>query len=124
MIDCWREAAQTQQAGKHFQNIYRMRSAFFTVRPSLKILQGFAEHVPQSIRVHVSPSLQYSSGSKIVVAERSASVIIQRRSPALVVYADRMRNPCCTENSFSCLSASDTSPQSPRSCRFKNSSGS
>ena len=85
MIDRWREAAQTQPAGKHVQNIYRMRSAFFTVRPFLKVLQGFAEHFPESIRVYISHSLQYSSGSKIVVALRSASVIIQIRSPALVV---------------------------------------
>src|SRR5438094_10157033 len=49
----------------------------------------------------------------MIVAERSASVSTQIRSPALVVYAERMRNPCSTDTSFSCLSASGTSPQSP-----------
>src|SRR6266700_3233140 len=52
------------------------------------------------------PSDQYSSGTNMIVAERSASVSTQIRSPALMVYADRMRNPCSTATSFSCLSAS------------------
>ena len=59
------------------------------------------------------PCDQYSSGSMRIVAERSASVRIQILSPALVVYADRMRNPCSTASSFSRLSSSGTSPQSP-----------
>src|SRR5437879_276276 len=67
---------------------------------------------------------QYSLGSNRVVELRSASVIIQIFSPALVVYADTIRNPCSTENSFSCLSASGTSPQSPLTCRSRNSAGS
>src|SRR5215831_7689556 len=70
------------------------------------------------------PCDQYSSGNMRIVAERSASVRIQILSPALVVYADRMRNPCSTESSFSCLSASGTSPQSPLTCRSRNSAGS
>src|SRR5262249_32863300 len=53
-----------------------------------------------------------------------ASVRIQILSPALVVYADRMRNPCSTDSSFSCLSVSGTSPQSPLTCLSKNSAGS
>jgi hypothetical protein len=66
---------------------------------------------------------QYSSGNMRIVAERSASVSIHIVSPALVVYADRMRNPCSTERSFSCLSASGTSPQSPLTCRSRKTSG-
>src|SRR6266571_4705913 len=67
---------------------------------------------------------QYSLGSKIVVTLRSASVIIQIFSPALVVYADRMRNPCLTDNAFSRLASSETSPQSPFTCLSRNSRGS
>src|SRR6267378_4283802 len=67
---------------------------------------------------------QYSSGNRMLVAERSASVRIHSLSPALVVYADKMRNPCSTATSFSCLSASGTSPQSPLTCRSRNAAGS
>src|SRR5262249_40230979 len=38
--------------------------------------------------------------------------------------ADRMRNPCSTDSSFSCLSASGTFFQSPLTCRSRNSAGS
>src|SRR5262245_25905604 len=60
----------------------------------------------------------------MIVAERSVSVRIHSLSPALVVYADRMRNPCSTDSSFSCLSASGTSPQSPLTCLSRNAAGS
>jgi hypothetical protein len=46
---------------------------------------------------------QYSSGSKIVVLVRSASVIIQIRSPLVSLYADKMRKPSRTASSFSLL---------------------
>ena len=39
---------------------------------------------------------QYSAGSRIVVADRSASVMIQMRTPVLRRYAERMRSKMLT----------------------------
>src|ERR687886_2114183 len=56
---------------------------------------------------------QYSLGRSTVVAERSASVIIQNFMPEREWYADNSRNRSPSEYSFSCLSSASTSPQSP-----------
>src|ERR1700688_1953927 len=67
---------------------------------------------------------QYSSGRReVVVALRSASVIIQNFTPVLSVYADSRRNPWTRPNSFSAMSSSESSPQSPGRCRCRNVSG-
>src|SRR5215471_16464025 len=59
------------------------------------------------LRNHCGSSKSIRTGAgpfyydRMIVADRSASVSTQIRSPALVVYADRMRNPCSTDTSFS-----------------------
>jgi hypothetical protein len=53
---------------------------------------------------HVRACAPYASGQKMIVAERPASVSPSIRSPALVVYADSMRNPGSTAPSFACFS--------------------
>ena len=63
---------------------------------------------------------QYSSGNRIVVAERSASLMTQILVPVRSVYAESGRNPCSSENSFSLRSPSLRSPQSPAACRVRN----
>jgi hypothetical protein len=56
----------------------------------------------KSCRATTSPALarcprQYSSGSKIQVDERPASVITQILTPVLRLYTDISRNPCSSE---------------------------
>jgi len=56
--------------------------------------------------------IQYSSGREIVVMLRSASVITQSRSPALVQYEEKRRSPFSRESPFAFQSSAQTSPQS------------
>ncbi len=67
--------------------------------------------------------VQYSSGKRIVVAERSASVMTQILVPSASRYAERMRSPSLIANSFSALSSSSSSPQSPAACRTRKGRG-
>src|SRR4029077_7992014 len=62
---------------------------------------------------------QYSSGNSNVVADRSASVMIQSFSPAAVVYLLNSRKPCAKLYSFSRISSRSSSPQSPAAWRAR-----
>src|SRR5690606_29924626 len=82
--------------------------------------QTFLQNLHEFVSNHASYLLsQYSSGNKIVVVERSASVIIQNLVPFRSRYAPRIRPPFCTASSFICLSSSSSSPQSPSIYRNK-----
>ena len=61
---------------------------------------------------------QCSDGKRSVVQLRSASVMIQIRTPVESVYVEKSRKPCLTDSSFSRRSSSSNSPQSPVTCRF------
>src|SRR5207247_834902 len=61
------------------------------------------------------------SGSRSVVTDRSASVMIQSLSPVFSRYADNRRKPSRSDSSFSFRSCSSSSPQSPEACRYRNS---
>ena len=55
---------------------------------------------------------QYSSGRSTVVTERSAFVMIQKRTPSLVVNDERRRARSWTAASFASASSRHTFPQS------------
>jgi hypothetical protein len=67
---------------------------------SQHLLQRVDGFCPRYLHI-VSMFFQYSLGNRMVVADRSASVITQILTSLLVRYALRIRKPCVTEKSFS-----------------------
>ena len=69
------------------------------VLPAQNVLQGIGHTNDLLSNQRVAGVVQYSSGSKIQVDERLASVITQILTPVILsVYTDISRNPCSSES--------------------------
>src|SRR4051794_20494671 len=68
----------------------------------------------RSLAARAAADAQYSSGKSRQVEDRSASVMHQSLSPALVTYAEKTRSPFPIAASFAAQSALQTVPKSPQ----------